>query len=167
VAHSAPSTRLSGEPAGPVEPSIGSLVQSAMADVSTLIRSEVELAKAEVGSSVKKVGIGGGLIAVGGVMALYCSIFLFIGIAELLTWLGLPRFVSYLIVFGVLLLLAGLLVLVGIKFTKKFRKPERTIETLKDLPDVMRREAPGQRQHDLPVVRDGHVVKADPHARLG
>ncbi|SDF60879.1 phage holin family protein [Klenkia brasiliensis] len=167
MAHSAPTTRLSGQPVGPEEPSVGSLVQSAMSDVSTLIRNEVELAKAEIGGSVKKVGLGGGLVAVGGVMALYCSIFLFIGIAELLTWLGLPRFVSYFIVFGVLLLLAGLLVLVGIRTTKKFRKPERTIETLKDLPDVMRREAPGQRQHDLPVVRDGHIERAAPHARLG
>jgi hypothetical protein len=30
----------------------------------------------------------------------------------------------------------------------------------------MRREAPGQRQHDLPVVRNGQVVRQDPHARL-
>lgn len=167
MAHSAPPTRLSGQPTGPEEPSVGSLVQSAMADVSTLIRSEVELAKAEVGASVKKVGIGGGLIAVGGVMALYCTIFLFIGIAELLTWLGLARFVSYFIVFGVLLLLAGAAVLVGVRFTKKFRKPERTIETLKDLPDIARRQPPGQREHPLPTVRGGEVVRSDPHARLG
>ncbi|SCX39703.1 Putative Holin-X, holin superfamily III [Klenkia marina] len=167
MAHSAPSTRPSGLPAGPEEPSIGSLVQSAMADVSTLIRSEVELAKAEVGASVKKVGIGGGLIAAGGVMLAFSSIFLFIGIAELITWLGLARWIAYLIVFGGLVLVGALVILVGIRTTKKFRKPERTIETLKDLPDVMRREAPGQRQHDLPVVRGGEIVKTDPHTRLG
>ncbi len=167
MAHSAPTTRLSGQPAGPAEPSVGALVQSAMADVSTIIRSEVALAKAEVGASVKTAGIGGGLIAAGGVMLAFASIFLFIGIAEFLTWLGLLRWISYLIVFGGLVLLAGLAVLVGIRLTKKLRKPERTIETLKDLPDVMRREAPGQRQHDLPTVRDGQVVRQDPHTRLG
>lgn len=167
MAHSAPTIRLSGQPAGPQEPSVGSLVQSAMADVSTLIRSEVELAKAEVGASVKKVGIGGGLIAVGAVMLAFASIFLFIGIAELITWLGLARWISYFIVFGGLVLVAGLAIFLGITLTKKVRKPELTIETLKDLPDVMRREAPGQRQHDLPVVRDGQVVRQDPHTRLG
>ena len=167
MAHSAPTTRLSGEPAGPQEPSIGSLAQSAMADVSTLIRSEIELAKAEVGSSVKKVGIGGGLIAAGAVMLAFASIFLFIGLAELITWLGLPRFVAYFIVFGALVLFAALAIMVGVKLTKKMRKPERTIETLKDLPDVMRRELPGQRQRDLPVVRDGQFARQDPHSRLG
>lgn len=167
MAHSAPPTRLSGQPAGPQEPSVGSLVQSAMADVSTLIRSEVELAKAEVGASVKKVGIGGGLIVVGGVMFAFASIFLFIGIGEFLTWLGLERWISYLVVFAGLVLVGALVIVVGIRFTKKFRKPERTLETLKDLPDVMRREAPGQRQRDLPTVRDGQVVRQDPHTRLG
>src|SRR3712207_2331310 len=44
------------------EPSVGALVQSAMADVSTLIRSEIELAKAEVGKSAKKAGIGVGAL---------------------------------------------------------------------------------------------------------
>lgn len=166
MAHSASTTRLSGQPAGPQEPSVGSLVHSAMADVSTLIRSEVELAKAEVGASVKKVGIGGGLIAVGGVLLAFASIFLFIGIAELITWLGLARWISYFIVFAGLVLVAGVAIVVGIRLTKKIRKPERTLETLKDLPDVMRREAPGQRQHDLPVVRGGQVVRQDPHARL-
>ena len=48
--------------AGPEEPSVGTLVQSAMADISTLVRSEIELAKAEVGKSAKKAGISVGLV---------------------------------------------------------------------------------------------------------
>ena len=39
---------------GAEEPSVGTLVQSAMADVSTLVRNEIELAKAELGKSAKK-----------------------------------------------------------------------------------------------------------------
>jgi hypothetical protein len=166
VAHSVSTTSLAGRPAGPAEPSVGTLAKSAMADMSTLIRSEIELAKAEVGTSVKRGGVGAASFAVAGVMAAFAAIFFFVALAEFLTWLGLVRFVSYLIVFGLLLVLAGIVALIGYRQLKKIKKPERTLETLSDLPDVMRREAPGQRQHDLPVVRNGQVVRQDPHASL-
>jgi hypothetical protein len=137
-----------------------------MADMSTLMRSEIELAKAEVGTSVKRGGIGAAALAAAGVMAAFAAIFFFIALAEFLTWLGLARWVSYLIVFGFLLVLAGLIGFIGYRQLKKIKKPEKTLETLSDLPDLARREAPGQRQHDLPVVSNGQVVRQDPHARL-
>jgi uncharacterized membrane protein YqjE len=165
VAHSV-STHVPGLNRGPAEPSLGALAKSAMTDMSTLIRSEIELAKAEVGTSVKRGGVSIASFAVAGVMAVFAAIFFFIALAEFLTWLGLARWVSYLIVFAFLLLLAGLAGLVGLRMLKKIEKPERTLETLHDLPDVMRREAPGQRRHDLPTVRGGQVVRQDPHARL-
>ena len=167
MAHSSSLHRLTGSSAaGSTEPSVGALAQSAMADVSTLIRSEIELAKAEVGTSVKRGGIGAASIAAAGVLAAFAAIFFFIALAEFLTWLGLPRWVSYLIVFVLLLLFAGVAALVGRQMLKRIEKPARTLETLHDLPDVVRREAPGQRQHDLPTVRNGEVVRADPHTRL-
>jgi uncharacterized membrane protein YqjE len=137
-----------------------------MADMSSLIRSEIELAKAEVGVSVKRGGIGAAAFAAAGVMAVFAAIFFFVALAEFITWLGLERWISYLIVFAFLLLLAAVIGLVGYRQVKKIKKPEKTIETLQDLPDLARREAPGQRQHDLPVVRNGQVVRQDPHARL-
>ena len=63
MAHSASvgrTTTTTVVPATPAEPSVGSLVQSAMADVSTLIRGEVELAKTEITKSAKKAGAGRG-----------------------------------------------------------------------------------------------------------
>jgi len=170
VAHSVSTTTaptpLAGRPAGPAEPSVGTLAKSAMADMSTLIRSEIELAKTEVTTSAKRGGIGAAAFAAAGVMLVFAAIFFFIALAEFLTWLGLARWVSYLIVFGLLVLLAGLVAFIGYRQLKKIKKPEKTLETLSDLPDVMRREAPGQRQHDLPTVRGGQVVRQDPHARL-
>jgi hypothetical protein len=166
VAHSVSTTPRTGRSAGAAEPSVGTLAKSAMADMSTLIRSEIELAKAEVGTSAKRGGIGAASFAAAGVFAAFAAIFFFVALAEFITWLGLVRWVSYLIVFGFLLLLAGLAGLIGYRQIKKIKKPEKTLETLSDLPDVMRREAPGQRQHDLPVVRNGQVVRQDPHARL-
>ena len=166
MAHSASMHSLTGQSAGPAEPSLGTLAKNAMTDMSTLVRAEIELAKAEVSTSVKRGGVGIASFAVAGVMAAFAAIFFFIALAEFLTWLGLVRWVSYLIVFALLLLIAGLAGLIGLRMLKKIEKPERTLETLHDLPDVMRREPPGQRQHDLPTVRGGQVVRQDPHTRL-
>jgi hypothetical protein len=145
--------------AGTGEPSVGTLVQSAMADVSTLIRAEVELAKAEVGKSAKKAGIGGGAFGAALVMVAFSAFFFGIAFAEFLTWVGLERWISYLIVWFLLILLAGILVLVGRGFIKKIEKPERTIETLRDLPELAHREAPGQRHRAVPEVSGGRVKR--------
>jgi MFS family permease len=156
VAHSVSPARTDGTAVGD-EPSVGTLVQSAMADVSTLVRSEIELAKAEIGRSAKKAGISVGLFGAAGVLAAFAGIFFFITVAEFLTWLGLPRWVSYLIVFGLLILLAGIAALIGKRLLKKIEKPERTIETLHDLPEVLHREAPGERRRAVPEVSNGRV----------
>ncbi len=144
--------------AGAEEPSVGTLVQSAMADMSTLVRAEIELAKAEIGRSAKKGAIGGGLFGAAGVVAAFSMFFLFITIAEALTALGLPRWVSYLIVWVFLLLVAGVFALIGKRMISKIEKPERTMETLSDLPEVLHREAPGQRHRAVPEVSNGRVA---------
>ena len=166
MAHSVSTSSPASRSTGPAEPSVGTLAKSAMADVSTLIRSEIELAKTEVTDSAKRGGIGAAAFAAAGVMLAFAAIFFFIALAEFLTWLGLARWVSYLIVFALLVLLAAIVAFIGYRQLKKIKKPEKTLETLSDLPDVMRREAPGQRTHDLPTVRGGTVVRQDPHARL-
>ena len=145
-------------PAGADESSIGTLVQSAMADVSTLMRAEIELAKAELGKSAKKAGIAGGAFGAAGVVLAFSGFFFGIALAEFLTWLGLERWISYLIVWFLLVLLAGLAALIGRRFINKIEKPERTIETLHDLPDVLHREAPGERHREVPVVSNGRVA---------
>jgi uncharacterized membrane protein YqjE len=156
VAHSVSPARTDGIPAGE-EPSVGSLVQSAMADVSTLVRAEIELAKAEIGRSAKKAGVSVALFGAAGVFAALAGVYLFVTIAEALTALGLPRWVSYLIVTVVLLVLAGIAALVGKRMIGKIEKPERTLETLHDLPDVLHREAPGERHRSVPEVSNGRV----------
>jgi membrane protein implicated in regulation of membrane protease activity len=144
---------------GTTEPSVGSLVQSAMADFSTLVRGEMELAKAEVGKSAKKAGIGAGAFGAAGVVLAFSAFFFFIALAEFLTWLGLERWISYLIVWFLLVLVAGLAALIGRRFIKKIEKPERTLETLHDLPDVLHREAPGQRHRAVPEITNGRVQR--------
>ena len=162
MAHSVSSTSSTSSAvvaAGTEEPSVGALVQSAMADVSTLVRGEIELAKAEIGKSAKKGAIGGGMFGAAGVVAGFSMFFLFIALAEALTALDVPRWLSYLIVWVFLLLVAGILALIGRRMLKKIEKPERTLETLSDLPEVLHREAPGQRHRTVPEVNQGRVKR--------
>ncbi|SNR38175.1 phage holin family protein [Blastococcus mobilis] len=159
MAHSVSPARLDATAAA-AEPSVGTLVQSAMADMSTLVRSEIELAKAEIGRSAKKAGISVALFGAAGVLAAFAGIYLFVTIAEALTALGLPRWVSYGIVTLFLLVLAGILALIGRRMLRRVEKPERTLETLSDLPDVLHREAPGQRHRAIPEVSNGQVKRA-------
>ena len=155
MAHSAPTSRTTG----PQEPSIGELVQSAMADMSTLVRAEVELAKAEVSKSAKKAGIGAGAFSAAGVLLAISGIFFFVFVAEIITWAGLQRWLSYLIVTVALGGAAGMAALVGVRLIKKIEKPERTMESLRELPEVMHREAPGHRHRDVPTVANGKVTR--------
>jgi Putative Actinobacterial Holin-X, holin superfamily III len=165
VAHSA-SSPAAGRSAGTDEPSVGVLVQSAMADVSTLIRSEIELAKAELGRTAKKAGVGVGSFGVAGVVLAFSVFFIGIALAEFITWLGLIRWISYLIVWALFVLVAAVAGLVGMRTMKKIEKPERTMESLRELPEVMHREEPGKRRRDLPVVANGQVTRRDPDSYI-
>jgi membrane protein implicated in regulation of membrane protease activity len=165
VAHSATSGPVPVRPAGTDDPSIGSLVQSAMADMSTLVRSEIELAKTEITTSAKKAGISIALFVVAGVLLAFAGIYFFVAAAEGIAE-GLPRWLSYLIVAVGLAAIAGMAALVGLRMMKKLDKPERTMESLRELPEVMHREAPGERRRDLPVVANGQVSLRDPDSYI-
>jgi uncharacterized membrane protein YqjE len=114
------------------QPSVGELVRQASEHVSTLVRAEVELAKSELSDTVKRGGIGGGLLGAAGVVLLVSVPFLFVVLAEVLVAVGLWRWLSYLIIWVLFLVIAGVLALLGRWQLKKVRKPERTLETVKD-----------------------------------
>ena len=114
------------------QPSVGELVRRASEHVSTLVRAEIELAKTEVSGTVKRAGVGGGLLAAAGVVLLFSVPFLFVVIAEVLVAIGLPRWLSYLIVWVLFLIIAAVLALIGRRQLKKMSKPERTLKTAKD-----------------------------------
>ncbi|GAA2490329.1 phage holin family protein [Terrabacter carboxydivorans] len=110
------------------ERTLGQLVASATQDLSTLVRSEIALAKAEVSVQVKKAGLGGGLLAGAAVIGFYSVYFIFTTIAEGIEALGLPRWLSFLIVTVFMLLVAGVLALLGVRKMKTVKPtPEKTI----------------------------------------
>ncbi len=114
------------------QPSVGELVRQASEHVSTLVRGEIELAKTELTGSVKRAGLGGGLFAAAAAVLVLSVPFLFVVLAEVLVAIGLWRWLSYLIIWVLFLLVAGVLALIGRSQLKKVRKPERTLETVKD-----------------------------------
>lgn len=114
------------------QPSVGELVRRASENVSTLVRAEIELARTELSTTVKRAGVGGGMLAAAGVILLFSVPFLFVVIAEVLVAIGLPRWLSYLIVWVVFLIIAAVLALLGRRQLKKMSKPERTLKTAKD-----------------------------------
>ena len=116
--------------------SISDLVKDASAQVSSLVRSEVELAKTEIATSAKKAGIGVGLFSAAAIILAYSSFFLFFTIAEALDTF-LPRWLAFLIVFLFMLLLVIILALVGVKQVKGVKKPEKTIESVSELKTVI------------------------------
>jgi uncharacterized membrane protein YqjE len=118
-------------PAG-TEPSLGELVSEVSTHLSTLVHSEIELAKLEVKSSVKNAGTGIGFFGAAVVVLVFSLTFGFVALAEGLVAAGLWRWAAYLAVFGFLLVLVVLFVVMGIRKVKRVRAPQRTIETSKD-----------------------------------
>ncbi|HEY3091260.1 MAG TPA: phage holin family protein [Jatrophihabitantaceae bacterium] len=120
------------------EPSIGQLVQEASTQFSAVLHGEIELAKLEVRSSVKNAGAGAGSFAGAAVLLVFSLTFGLIALAEGLVAAGIWRWAAYLIVFGLLLLIVGVLVLLGIRNVKRVRAPERTIASSKETLAVLK-----------------------------
>jgi len=123
----------------PTEPSLGELVQDASTHLSTLVRGEIELAKTELTATVKKGVKGAVFFGAAAVVLVFSLVFLLISLAEGLVGLGVYRWLAYLIVWFLLLLIAGVAGLLGLRVVKKINKPERTIETIKDSKQLLQR----------------------------
>ncbi|HEV7193769.1 MAG TPA: phage holin family protein [Jatrophihabitantaceae bacterium] len=114
------------------DPTMGQLVADASESLSTLIRSEVELAKLELRASVKNAGVGIGFFGAAAVVLVFSLTFGFIALAEGLHAAGLWRWLAYLVVFAGQVCAVGLFAFLGVKKVKRVRAPERTIATSKD-----------------------------------
>jgi uncharacterized membrane protein YqjE len=110
---------------------IGQLVADISNQMSGLVRAEIALAKTEVKADVAKGGVGAGLLAGAAFLGLVAFLLLcFAGVYGLVE-AGLDEWASFLVVTGVLLVLAAILALVGRGRLKQVTAPQRTIETAK------------------------------------
>jgi len=145
--------------ARPVDPSIGALVKDATAQMSTLVRAEVELARAEITRDVKK-GLTGSVFFISALVVLfYSTFFFFFFLAELLdTWLW--RWAAFLIVFGIMLVVTLALALFGYLKVRRIRGPRQTIESVKETRSAF---TPGYDRSSAPAIESAQGgTPADP-----
>ncbi|MFF0541723.1 phage holin family protein [Nocardia thailandica] len=120
----------------PGSASIGTLVRDATEQMSTLVRAEVALAKAEVTAEVRKGLTGSVFFVLALTVLLFSSFFFFFFLAELLdVWLY--RWAAFLIVFLLMVLVTALFGFLGYLKVRKLKAPEKTIESLNKAKEVL------------------------------
>jgi hypothetical protein len=122
----------------PATASVGELVGHVAQDLSTLMRQELDLAKAEVKQEVTKTAKGAGMLGGAGfagyMVVLFASIALWWGLANIMDqgW-------AALIVTAIWAVIAAVLFVIGRNRLKQVNpKPEQTVETVKELPDTIK-----------------------------
>lgn len=130
------STRITSDPAP--DASTGQLITHATEQMGALVRTEMELARAEIAEAGKRAGLGAGLFGVAGVVALYGLGALFITIGLVLA-LFLDAWLAALIVTVVLFVVAAIAALIGKSQVSKAAPPvqhsltnvQRDVDTIK------------------------------------
>jgi hypothetical protein len=112
---------------------VADLIKDIRGDVQLLVADQVELAKSELTPAAKNAGIGGGLFGGAGYFAINAATLIYIAAALGLAQAGLPYWAAFLIVAGVLLVIAAILALIGRSRIKKVKPPEKTIANGKAL----------------------------------
>jgi uncharacterized membrane protein YqjE len=133
---------LVAEPVVDRNASMGELVKDVTAHMSTLVRSEIELAKLEVRNSVRQGATGAAFFAVAGVTLAFSAFFFWFMVGEVLA-IWLPRWLAFLIVLVAMVLFAALCALLGLRKVKKVRKPEMTIASLEKTAATLKSAASG------------------------
>ena len=140
-AHRAAAEPTPGERAGST--SLGDLLGEVSRDLSTLIRQEMALAKAEIKESAGKAGNGVGLLGGAGYAALMAVLFLSIAL-----WWALGTLVgngwSGVIVAVIWGVVAAILFAVGRKSLKQVDGVPETVDTLKQIPETLKPNGAGR-----------------------
>ena len=122
---------------GEGRPSIGELLSDVSQDITTLLRQEVELAKAEVKQSASRAGKGAGMFAGAGVAG--HMVLLFLSIAA---WWGIGDSVGHgwsaLIVAAIWLIIGAVLAVLGRSELKAVNGMPQTASTVKKIPNAVK-----------------------------
>jgi hypothetical protein len=121
--------------------SVGQLLSDVTRDLSTLMRQELELAKVEIKTEVTKAGKGAGMLGGAGFAGYMVVLFLSFAL-----WWGLANVMDVgwaaLIVAVVWAVIAAVLAVVGRSTLKQVNpKPERTLDTAKEIPPALKGNA--------------------------
>ena len=118
--------------------SVGTLISEVTKDLSTLMRQELELAKAEMKVEAKKAGQGAGAFGAAGFAGYMVLMFLSFAL-----WWFLENFMDAGLAALIVAILWGIVAAVGYvigkkKFEQLNPKPERTVETLQQVPGALK-----------------------------
>ena len=136
--------RVAGEPVGPdaaeeraANSSLGELLGEVSRDLSTLIRQEMELAKAEIKQTVTRAGKGAGLLGGAGYAGLMAVFFLSIAL-----WWALGYLVGNAWSAVIVAIIWGVVALIlytrGRKQLKTVEGAPQTVETVKEIPPTLK-----------------------------
>ena len=117
--------------------SLGELLGDVTRDLSTLMRQEVELAKAELKQSATKAGKGSGMLAGAGVAGHFVLVFLSLGLMFALGAL-MPLGWAAVIVAVIWGIIAAVLASIGRKELKQIKGLPQTGETLSEIPPTLK-----------------------------
>jgi hypothetical protein len=127
------------------ESSVGDLLGNVTRDLSTLMRQELALAQAEVKQEVSKTAKGAAAVSGAGVAGYFVLLFLSIAL-----WAGLSNVMDAgwagLIVAVLWAVIGGVLFAVGRSRLRQVHpKPERTVDTLSNVPEALKGQRGGTR----------------------
>jgi hypothetical protein len=117
--------------------SLGELLGDVTRDLSTLMRQEVELAKAELKQSTSRAGKGAGMLAGAGVGGHFVLLFLSLALMWALGAI-MPLGWSALIVAVLWAIIAAVLASIGRKELKQIKGMPQTGETLSEIPPTLK-----------------------------
>ncbi len=122
--------------------SVGELMTNVMKDLSVLLRQEVELAKAEIRAEAVKAGKGAGMLGGAGFAGYMVLLFLSVAL-----WQGLENVMdggwAALLVAVVWVVAGAVLYASGRREIRRLNpKPERTVETVQQVPGALKGERP-------------------------
>lgn len=119
-------------------PSLGSLLSDITSDLSTLMRQEVALAKAELAESAKRAGKGAGMLSGAGVaghfVLLFLSIALWWGLGDLMDNMTISALIVALL-WGVV---AAVLALKGRSEIREIQGMPETADSVKKIPNALK-----------------------------
>ena len=118
--------------------SVGALIGEVTKDLSTLMRQELELAKVEVKAEAKKAGQGAGMFGAAGFAGYMVLLFLSIAL-----WWALANVMDHGLAALIVAILWGIVGAIAFvmgkkKFEQVNPKPERTVETLSQVPGALK-----------------------------
>lgn len=118
--------------------SLGDLLSEVSRDISTLMRQEVALAKAELQESAKRAGKGAGMLGGAGAAGLFALLFVSIALWWALGYL-IGNAWSAIVVAVVWGIVAAVLFATGRKEVSTVEGAPQTVETVREIPETLKR----------------------------